>query len=388
MRWYVSYSILAAGLALGADILFPDAPVVSRAPAASSAAPVSAHTTEAHLALASEIEFASRLAAFSPGAQLLSSTSSRVSVLDYLAQKLAPLDFAPAVTTPATAQPLPAGTWKSVVVREAQPVYQRALLDARAADAPREALARDIQTELTRVGCYFGEIDGVWGIGSRRAVLTFMDRINASLPTHEPDVFMLSLLRAETAPVCGQSCPSGQTLASNGRCVPATLVAHETRMPHEVALQQVAVSETEARAEPAATSLATVAEEVPVLVRAPAPYFEGRPSFEGRMGMGGPKPDDEAPLPPDDGLRSNGADTPAPLTRSAALDGPAAGEPASMPPESLPRLTTSSFDREVAPRPRKSAKAPSNRSKSAGRSRSGGSYRQVQHLFEHPLGRM
>jgi peptidoglycan hydrolase-like protein with peptidoglycan-binding domain len=388
MRWYVSYPILAVGLALGADLLFPGEPVTARAPASSPGTraldPVAAHHTDATLALASEIEFASRLAAFSPGAQILSPGSGRISVLDYLAQKLAPLDFAPTVTTPAKAQPISTGTWKSVVVREAQPVYQRALLAERAADAPREALARDIQTELSRVGCYFGEIDGVWGNGTKRAVLAFMDRVNASLPAQEPDVFMLSLLRAESEAVCGPSCPAGQTFASNGRCLPTLLVAQRDGPPPHAATQAIASGSDDATAAdaPVATTgpRTTTVAEAPVLVRPPTP------SFEGRMSVGGPKLDDAA------GNEARPTQQAAPdwLNQTAALDGPVADDRMGPAPTDLPELTKSSFDTAVAEeRPRKSsAKASGSRSKSAKRSGSGGSYRHVQRLFEHPLGRM
>lgn len=381
MRWYISYPILAAGLAFGADILFPGEPAVSRSSAALRAAQEADLPAPDHpdaiptVVLASEIEFASRLAAFSPGARILTAEAPRVSVLDYLAQKLSPLDFTPAVTTPAVAQPVSAGTWKSAVIREAEPIYQKALLQERQADTPRDALARDIQKQLKRVGCYLGEIDGVWGTGSKRAVLVFMDRVNASLPTHDPDVFMLSLLRAQGDAVCGPSCPQGQSFTSNGRCVPTTLVAHGGRAIGEPAsTQKVASAEPE-------TAWETVVAEAPVLVRPPALY--------GRMSIGGPKPND-------DDLALSGIErgTAKPITsdrfaRTAALETPVSGEDRAVGPEPPPTLTKSSFDSSTAEPPTRRVKASGSRSKSAGRSSpSRGNYRHVQRLFEHPLGRM
>ena len=49
-------------------------------------------------------------------------------------------------------------------------------------DAQRIELIRNLQRELKRVGCYQGEVDGDWGSGSRRAMSTFTERVNASLP--------------------------------------------------------------------------------------------------------------------------------------------------------------------------------------------------------------
>ncbi|MDQ8697278.1 hypothetical protein [Hyphomicrobium sp. LHD-15] len=392
MRWYISYPILAAGLAFGADVLFPGGPSVSRVSVAQHAAQEPELTSVQHpdhiqtVVLTSEIEFASRLAAFSPGAKILSRQAPQVSVLDYLAQKLSPLDFTPAVTTPATAQPISGATWKSVVVREAEPIYQQALVQERAVHTTRDTLARDIQTELRRVGCYVGEIDGVWGGGSKRAVLIFMDRINASLPTHDPDVFMLSLLKAQADPVCGETCPHGQSFTSNGRCVPTTLVAYGGKAVHEPPPQTIA-SETEAlpsevaRVEPE-TPWQTVVAAAPVLVRPPTLY-------SGRMGIGGPKPADDMPT-----LTGNTA-VPATqregLTRTAALEARLAQDDIGTAPEQLPTLTTSSFDTDLADKPtRKRSKASASRSKPAGRASPSraGNYRHVQRLFEHPLGRM
>jgi hypothetical protein len=390
MRWYVSYPILAAGLAIGADILFPSGPAVSRSSLSvvSRATPEFEPTSPHHpdvvqtVVLTSEIEFASRLAAFSPGAKILSPETRRVSVLDYLAQKLSPLDFTPAVTTPATAQPISGTTWKSVVIREAEPVYQKALVQKGDVNTPRDALARDIQTELRRVGCYLGEVDGVWGIGSRRAVSIFMDRINASLPTHDPDVFMLSLLRTQDNAVCGPSCPSGQSFTSNGRCVPTTLVAQADRGIRASAAQRIAsetiVTEPETAWEP-------VVAAAPVLIRPPTPYY-------GRMSIGGPKPIDDALISTRDEAGTARAAVADRLERTAALETPAqAGGTAVTEPERLPTLTTtSSFDSGLAEPARPRAKASGARSKSAGRSSPSRSsnYRHVQRLFEHPLGRM
>ncbi|HEY7084817.1 MAG TPA: putative peptidoglycan binding domain-containing protein, partial [Hyphomicrobiaceae bacterium] len=53
---------------------------------------------------------------------------------------------------------------------------------ARVATIPRDrdSLARELQKELRRVGCYEGELNGVWTPATRRAMKTFTDRVNAT----------------------------------------------------------------------------------------------------------------------------------------------------------------------------------------------------------------
>ena len=89
----------------------------------------------------------------------------------------------------------------------------------------RGSVARDLQRELTRVGCYDGEIHGVWTPAARRAMKAFTDRVNATLPTDEPDYILLSLVQAARDKVCGAGCPAGQGFAEGGRCVPNAILA-------------------------------------------------------------------------------------------------------------------------------------------------------------------
>jgi hypothetical protein len=59
----------------------------------------------------------------------------------------------------------------------------------------RVALARALQRELKRVGCYSGEITGVWTTSSRMAMRAFTERVNATLPIDRPDPVLLSLVQ-------------------------------------------------------------------------------------------------------------------------------------------------------------------------------------------------
>lgn len=178
--------------------------------------------------------------------------------------------------------------WRTAVVSfQGTANTQDAVTSTTAANvADRYELARNIQRELKRVGCYYGEIDGSWGVGSKRALTTFMDRVNASLPTSEPDYILLALIRAQPAAACSVPCPQGQTYANDGRCVPNAILAQARRN---------GVSDTRASATTAAaanTRVAWMAEVRPSAGGAtnlppPAPLI-------GRMSIGGPRPPEGA----------------------------------------------------------------------------------------------
>lgn len=61
--------------------------------------------------------------------------------------------------------------------------------------APAIFMISDLQRELKRVGCYEGEIHGVRTKSTRDAMARFTELVNAKLPTHEPDIVLLSLVR-------------------------------------------------------------------------------------------------------------------------------------------------------------------------------------------------
>jgi peptidoglycan hydrolase-like protein with peptidoglycan-binding domain len=85
-------------------------------------------------------------------------------------------------------------------------------------------LVRELQRELKRVGCYYQEIDGEWGQGTRRAMKDFLDRVNASLPLERPDPVLLTLITNQPKTVCGKACPAGEDLVKDNRCLPRALL--------------------------------------------------------------------------------------------------------------------------------------------------------------------
>ena len=97
--------------------------------------------------------------------------------------------------------------WSDPVAATVPPTARTALpvtRDMPLAPADR-TLIRDLQRELKRVGCYEGEIDGVWTRSTRDAMERFTDLANAKLPTHEPDIILLSLVRGYARVGCDRS---------------------------------------------------------------------------------------------------------------------------------------------------------------------------------------
>src|SRR5262245_51128072 len=57
----------------------------------------------------------------------------------------------------------------------------------------RDALTRELQKELRRVGCYEGDINGTWSQSTRRAMKTFFEHMNARLPIEGPYAVLYAL---------------------------------------------------------------------------------------------------------------------------------------------------------------------------------------------------
>ena len=108
-----------------------------------------------------------------------------------------------------------------------EPATQRAV----AVPNDRASLARALQRELQRVGCYDGEISGNWSTSTRMAMKAFTDRVNASLPTDAPDYILLSLVQRHEGRACGTGCPTGQLQSDEGRCVPSAVLAKASPRP-------------------------------------------------------------------------------------------------------------------------------------------------------------
>jgi hypothetical protein len=150
----------------------------------------------------------------------------------------------------------------------------------------RAALARDLQLELRRVGCYGGELNGVWTPATRLAMKAFTERVNATLPVEDPDDILLTLVQAHQGEVCGRPCPAGQGRSDDGRCLPSAILAQAAKKSSPAAAP-TALRRSGQTAEKPAPAIAgwstTTAAAVPAPPPGPAPI--------GRMALAGPRTD-------------------------------------------------------------------------------------------------
>lgn len=145
---------------------------------------------------------------------------------------------APAATQPGAA------TWVTVV--RSEPSRSAVLRSATPGDArTRYQLARDLQRELKRAGCYGGEITGSWTPSTKRAMAAFMERANARLPIDAPDYILLSLMQSHDGLSCASECASGDVMSRSGRCVPDGVVAQDARPIQRPAAHQLAAAAPE-----------------------------------------------------------------------------------------------------------------------------------------------
>lgn len=110
----------------------------------------------------------------------------------------------------------------------------------------RVALARELQRELRRVGCYDGAINGDWTLETRKAMKAFMIRVNAMMSVEQPDLILLALVKGHTDAACGAACPAGQAMANDGRCLPNAILAHAAKgaAPRTIAAKAISWSST------------------------------------------------------------------------------------------------------------------------------------------------
>ena len=162
-----------------------------------------------------------------------------------------------------------------------------------------ENRAKALQKELKRVGCYSGDVNGDWNPMSRKALSAFLQRLNAVLPTEEPDIILLTLVQGQTKAVCTTGCKAGQSMTDGGRCVPGAVPAQEASKP---ALQGDRVLEATVVQTPQISTppwsavnsgkIQARANDIVLAPWAPAPTLplasQTAPPLSGRMTIGGP----------------------------------------------------------------------------------------------------
>jgi hypothetical protein len=185
----------------------------------------------------------------------------------------------------------------------------------------RAALARALQGELKRVGCYQGEITGVWTTSSRLAMKTFNERVNAALPVDAPDPVLLSLVQGHRERACDGACPAGQTADKSGACVANPVLATAGSRPDGSGMERPA------EALPAAGAAAVAATAAAVALAKPDP-----------------KP----------GANTEAKGSPEPKASGPAAARPVAAPPGgSVPPEGMVRERRPRRSAEAPPRPPK-----------------------------------
>jgi hypothetical protein len=81
-----------------------------------------------------------------------------------------------------------------------------------------QVLARALQTELKRVGCDPGPVDGRWGDKARDALGSFARSVKIALPTAEPTSAALDAVTSRKDRVCPLECDKGEKEV-DGKCV-------------------------------------------------------------------------------------------------------------------------------------------------------------------------
>jgi hypothetical protein len=189
---------------------------------------------------------------------------------------------APPSPPPATGAPYPVAPQKlrpgaPAAVRVAEAPPRLPVGETAATAAPpldRASLTREIQRQLKRIGCYQGDVSGVWSPAVRQALKTVTDRVNASLPIDQPDPVLLAMVQSQEPGSC-TSCPNGQSRVADGRCLPAALVASAGK--HQTPTAGTGAKSAKAGAAPA--------DGIP----AARPETASPPPAEGRMSLAGPR---------------------------------------------------------------------------------------------------
>jgi hypothetical protein len=84
--------------------------------------------------------------------------------------------------------------------------------------APDPAIARELQTELRRVGCDPGAINGVWSATSRQALEQFNRRAGMNFSTEAASLDALDAVKGQRGRICPLTCGGGQR-SDGERCV-------------------------------------------------------------------------------------------------------------------------------------------------------------------------
>jgi hypothetical protein len=103
----------------------------------------------------------------------------------------------------------------------------------------RLLLARNLQDELKRVGCYEGPLDGNWSAAAKQALSNFSKLANVTAVSDQPVDAILAIVKSKTGRVCVPACAApGETMV-NGKCV-ANGLSESNARPNRAAKKAVA----------------------------------------------------------------------------------------------------------------------------------------------------
>jgi hypothetical protein len=88
-------------------------------------------------------------------------------------------------------------------------------------DGPAQDIPRLLQSELKRVGCKTGEVDGEWNASSRRALASFNDKTGTKFDVKIASIDALDAVKAKPGRVCLLECDRGSR-ANGDTCVKIT----------------------------------------------------------------------------------------------------------------------------------------------------------------------
>ena len=284
---------------------------------------------------------------FVPQSPQFAETEARTSAATGKADGTEPLAAAPGpLSAPVPAKRTALSTWSTVVTTNPAAQPKARPTPARDGGLARYELARDLQRELKRAGCYYGDVDGDWGPGSKRAMTEFADRVNASLPVEEPDMVLLALVEAHAGQVCGRTCPTGQGLDGEGRCLPRAILAQSEKKGPD---RQKRAETIERERKAALERLARVGERAQAAGADARTAANTPPPLPGRMSVGASYTDQ--------GANSTPSVTGSDPGRAVAPAEAAAGPPGETS-QKAPEANASEPEPTAAAKPAKRARAP------------------------------
>ena len=141
------------------------------------------------------------------------------------AEKAKKLEEAKIAATAASAETKP-DAGKPTAVASLPPAAE-----ASRSGAPTQDIPRLLQSELRRVGCKTGEIDGEWNASSRRALSLFNDNAGTKFDAKLASIDALDAVRAKPGRVCPLDCDRGFR-ADGDRCVKITCDSDQVPGPN------------------------------------------------------------------------------------------------------------------------------------------------------------